>query len=161
MYKLSVFFIIIGWAALGCSDSSNTSSDAVIKPVSLEKKTCEFCLQEIRSARYGGEITGQNGERLRFRSIECLAGFVVSQNIQSTKNIRVINFIDATTLLTVEKAIFIDSPNLGSPNGMNFAALDRTNPDMMEKIERAYPGEFIEWPDVVSRVVQSGYALNQ
>ena len=157
MHKLAILLIGIGFITWGCVPDVKEAAVELSKG-SSDKIYCDFCQQEIRSQRYGGQISGYN-EVLRFRSVECLAGFMLNQEIESPETVRVIDFIDAKTLIALDEAIYLQSPNLGSPNGMNFAAIDRGNADMLEKIERAYPGEYIEWEEVINRVRQSGYAF--
>ncbi|MEX0685548.1 MAG: hypothetical protein WD267_10860 [Balneolales bacterium] len=160
MYRLSVLFIIFSWIAIGCSDDVKVSSDVEIKSISKDNQSCDFCQKKIKNARYGGIITTSTGEELQFRSIECVAGYIVSKELKSTDDVRVVNFIDAKTLLKVEDAIYLQSPNLGSPNGLDFAAIERKNVAMQEKIERVYPGQYLDWNEVMNRVIHSGYALN-
>ncbi|MEX2640931.1 MAG: hypothetical protein WD266_09590 [Balneolales bacterium] len=158
MYKLFFLLLFITWTAPSCTDLENSGPKAVYQTVSTEKQYCAFCSQKLKSPRYGGELTNPDGTKLSFRSVECVAGYVANQGLQTTDNIRVVDFIDAKTLLKVEEALFLHSPNLGSPNGMDLAAIEKSNTEMQEKIERVYPGRYIEWPEVVQRVIHSGYA---
>lgn len=124
------------------------------RPIDYRNDTCDYCQNEIRTERYGGRLTTEDGEEYIFRSAECLAGFYLdrSEGDPDVASLEVVDFIDGFRMIDVEEATYLFSINLPSPNGMDLTAMDRTNEDMIRKIEAAYPGTFADWEEVLARV---------
>jgi copper chaperone NosL len=113
-----------------------------------------YCGEEVDRVRWGGEIRTTQGERLRFRSVECLAGFLLAGGVEpgAVDQVRVVDFEDGWRLVDAREAVFLHSPNLGSPNGLNLHAL--ANPWMASRMQELYTGPLLEWDRVLELVAR-------
>jgi copper chaperone NosL len=113
-----------------------------------------FCEKEVDQVRWGGEIRTRDGERLRFRSVECLAGFLLEGRLpeEDVDRVRVVDFADGWRLVDAAEAFYLHSPLLNSPDGARLHALARR--ETAEKLKDAYTGPILGWDEVLELVVR-------
>jgi hypothetical protein len=122
---------------------------------------CSFDGDVIETVRYGGKITMNDGEVHKFMSVECVAGFVLGQRDRSNiESIEIVDFAHGQKYLPVDQLIYLRSSLRPSPNGMNLTAIDASNERMKTNIYDAYPGEFLNWEEVLS-LVENEWNLEQ
>ncbi len=115
-----------------------------------------FCGEAVDTERWGGEIRTPDGEVLRFRSTECLAAFVLTARHagEEVGRVRVVDFAHGWQLIDVERAKFLQTPNLGSPDRLNLHPVSEDNERMLHNLHDAYPGIFLEWDEVLELVAR-------
>ena len=111
-----------------------------------------YCGGTVEQIRWGGELRTTDGERLRFRSVECLAAYLLEGKVDQTRveTVKVVDFPDGWKLLDAERATFLHTPNLSSPNGLNILAIEA--PKMQQNLKDAYTGPLLSWSEVLELV---------
>ena len=113
-----------------------------------------FCGHEVDRVRWGGELRTTSGERVRFRSVECMAGYLLSGQVDpaGVASLKVVDFPDGWRLVDAHDAVFLHTPNLPSPDRLNLLAIDRENDRMIRNLQDAYTGPLIGWEQVLELV---------
>jgi copper chaperone NosL len=113
-----------------------------------------FCGKAVDRVRWGGEFVNADGERTRFRSVECLAGHLLAHGPAAMEgaSIRVVDFPDGYRLIPVSDAVFLHTPNLPSPDRLNLMAIHRDNERMILNLQDAYTGPLLNWGQVLELV---------
>jgi len=111
-----------------------------------------WCGELVENVRWGGEIRTTSGERLRFRSVECLAAFVLDGVLPADEiaAVRVVDFPDGWKLVPAESVRYLHTPNLASPTGLNLMAIQADK--MQVNLQEAYTGPILEWSEVLDLV---------
>lgn len=142
--------LLVGMGAFafgGCADKP--------EPVEYGRDVCAFCNMAIADPRYAAEIVTKTGKVYKFDSIECmiaatLDGTVDPQNVKRywVKDWKTQEWVDA------RKALFLQSPRMRSPMGVNLAAFaTRAN---LEAFKMQYDGLELTFEDLPNVVRQSG-----
>lgn len=114
---------------------------------------CSFSGDLIETVRYGGKIILNNGDEHKFMSVECVAGFILNMEDNSDiDSVQIVDFAHGQKYLPVDQLVFLRSTLRPSPNGMFLTAIDRSNTRMVDYIYDAYPGEYLEWDEVLDIV---------
>jgi copper chaperone NosL len=113
-----------------------------------------WCGELVENVRWGGEIRTTSGERLRFRSVECLAAFVLDGVLPADEiaAVRVVDFPDGWRLVPAESVRYLHTPNLASPTGLNLMAIQADK--MQVNLQEAYTGPILEWNEVLELVAR-------
>jgi copper chaperone NosL len=113
-----------------------------------------FCGKAVDRVRWGGELVTADGERVRFRSVECLAGHLLAHGpeMREGASIRVVDFPDGHRLIPASEAVFLHTPNLPSPDRLNLMAIHRDNERMIQNLQDAYTGPLLDWDQVLELV---------
>ncbi len=111
-----------------------------------------FCGDTVEAVRWGGEIVTPAGERLRFRSVECLAGYLLEGRLDPDEalQVRVVDFPHGWKLVDASEARFLHTPNLSSPDGSRLLAIEA--PQMQRNLQDAYTGPLLTWEEVLELV---------
>lgn len=111
-----------------------------------------FCGGEVEEVRWGGELQTRDGEVLRFRSVECLAAFLLEGRVPDSEveRIRVVDFPSGWKLIDLEEATFLQTPNLSSPDRLNLMAIQEDR--MIRNLHDAYTGRLMGWDEVLGFV---------
>ncbi len=111
-----------------------------------------FCGGEVEEVRWGGEVQTQDGEVFRFRSVECLAAFLLEGRVPDSRveKIRVVDFPSGWKLIDAKEATFLQTPNLSSPDRLNLMAIQGDR--MIRNLHDAYTGRLMGWDEVLSFV---------
>lgn len=120
-------------------------------PIEYGRDSCDFCKMTIMDKRFAASLMNTKGKTLKFDSVECLAGFHESGQIKH-QDIRLMLVADYETpgmMIDAVKAVYVQSPNLKSPMGLNAAAF--ISEQRAEDARRANDGEIIRWSELVKR----------
>ncbi len=133
------------------------------REVSLYGEQCDYTGREIRSRRYGAVMVHEEGEVLRFNSVESLLGYLDQSADPENESaasgsaapaedaavIGIVDFISAERLMMPESLTFHYSRLLPSPGGSFISAM---NPDadseLLYNISEAYPGQQYNWQEL-------------
>jgi len=122
-------------------------------PIDYGSDVGAFCRMIIADERYGAELITTKGRILKFDSVECLASYLHSEiDPDDVASLWVTDFSDPPTLIRVEEAFFLHSPNLRSPMGMNLTAF---GPGIERSaVSNSFAGELLDWGGVLELVKQ-------
>lgn len=117
------------------------------EPIRVGKDNCESCKMTISDHRYGAEIVTKKGKIYKFDDAHCVKEFINSKKVgqEETAGIYFTDFIQPHELINVEKAYFLQSPELNSPMNGNLAAF--SNEDSLAKVLLQFPGFKMNWED--------------
>jgi copper chaperone NosL len=129
-------------------------------PIAYGEDTCALCVMTVSDERYGTELLTRKGRAYMFDSVECMANFYLRQDPAEVASMWVTDFRDPGRLIPLEDAIFLRSPELRSPMGMNLTAFgEGAEPGALLA---AYGGEVLNWDgilDVVRSVGRPGAGM--
>jgi copper chaperone NosL len=122
------------------------------QPIIFGNDQCTHCKMIISDMRYGAELVSNKGKIYKFDSVECLAAFSLSQTFagEEIHSMWVINFAEPQALIAATTAVYLHSPQLPSPMGLNLSAFSERM--SAQKLSNHYPGNIITWQDVQSLV---------
>ena len=134
-------------ALLALGNACAGTADA--RPIRYGEEPCDYCRMTISDPRFGAEAVTSTGKHQLFDSIECLAGFVVTQDSARVRGTWVTDWNRPGTLIPVAAAEFRRLRGAaGSPMGRGFVATARGSvPNGI-----AEPGPALAWADVVADV---------
>jgi copper chaperone NosL len=116
-----------------------------------------YCGGLVETVRWGGELRTAAGDTLRFRSVECLAGYVASGAVAAADvaEVLVVDFPSATGLIPAGDALYLHTPNLASParRGLNVMAIGTEK--LALSLQDAYTGRLMGWEDVLATVTDA------
>jgi copper chaperone NosL len=151
---------LVAFAVLIASCGNPGSPVAGVEPAITENRMVyeessdPFCGGSVEKVRWGGELTTTNGERYRFKSVECLAGYLLETGTPSSQiaEVRVVDFPDGWRLIPVGDARFLHTPNLASPasRGLNIMAISTDK--LAASLQDAYAGRLMGWDEVMATV---------
>ncbi len=150
------------FVAAGCGgdDPPGAGSAGAIGPASSAERMVygededPWCGELVEAVRWGGEIETAEGERLRFRSVECLVAFLLDEKLPESRiaAVRVVDFPDGYRLVAAESVRYLQTPNLASPTRLNLMAIEADK--MQVNLQEAYAGRILEWPEVLEFVAR-------
>ncbi len=145
--KYALVLLLPLW--LGCARSESAV------PIEFGKDHCAYSNDPITDIRFGGEVQLRDGSVHKFMSIECLAGFLLANGVDTDDmaGLWVVDFHLSRQLVPVDQVRFIHTQLRSSPNGLGFLAVGDLR--VLDNVHFAYGGEIIEWSDVLSRVAQA------
>jgi copper chaperone NosL len=117
------------------------------RPINYGEEQCQHCHMTIVDQRYGSELVSDKGKIFTFDAIECLM-FYMEENQSTWEHILVTPFTNPTNLAPAESTVFLRSPELNSPMGMNLTAFGTTVE--ARKFEQKYKGDIYSWKELVS-----------
>ena len=126
-----------------------------VKAINYGQDGCSYCRMTIVEDHYGTELLTAKGKAYKFDSIECLAAFVIKDEVKS-QNIHGLyftDFEDAGNLYPLREMIFVQAKKLKSPMGLNLSAYrDQKTAD---DVALLYFGEVMSWDQVKNFVETS------
>lgn len=141
-------------AGCGQPDAGTTAARTPADRMVYGESVDPYCGELVQSVRWGGEIRTVGGEVLRFRSVECMAAYVLEQRLGEDEiaSIRAVDFPDGWRLIDVQAAHFLHTPNLASPaqRGLNIMAIGTER--MARNLQDAYTGPVMGWEEVLHTV---------
>lgn len=157
MNRTIILLLSILLLTLSCSEERAEENTVFIYQNSVDieygSDICSFSGDPIETVRYGGKITLDNGDEHKFMSVECVAGFILNRDDKSDiVAIQIVDFAHGQQYLPVDQLVFLRSNLRPSPNGLFLTAIDRSNSRMVDYIYDAYPGEYLEWDEVLDLV---------
>jgi copper chaperone NosL len=149
---LAVSLALAGCASEKAPQVSQAQAPATAERIVYGESEDPYCGKLVERVRWGGEIRTKAGERLRFRSVECLAAYLLEERTPPAEiaEVRVVDFPDGFALIDVEDTIFLHTPNLSSRTGLNLVSI-RTE-YMARNLQDAYAGSLIGWDEVLELV---------
>jgi len=131
----------------GCAPSSPV-------PIAYGEDTCALCVMTVSDDRYGTELITRKGRAHMFDSVECMANFYLTQERSEVASMWVTDFRNPGRLIPLAEAVFLRSPDLRSPMGMNLTAF-WTGEDP-QALLASYGGEILDWEGVLEVVRRGG-----
>ncbi|MFN3471791.1 MAG: nitrous oxide reductase accessory protein NosL [Aquificaceae bacterium] len=114
-------------------------------PIKLGEDVCEYCKMVIADERFAAEVITKKGKVYKFDAIECMVGYY-NENEENIRKAYVINFLNPKEFLEAEKAVYVRSPDIRSPMGMNLSAYKSR--EEAEDILKGKQGEVLNWTDL-------------
>jgi len=135
----------------GCTRSEVAADvGAAIEPFPAGEQ-CDYCEGVIEEARFGGQLTTTDGERYRFMSVECLAGFVLERVDEARiASIEVVDYAHGERLIDARTANYVKMQFERSPNGLNLAAVETER--VAGTLHYFHGGERMDWTQVLEHV---------
>lgn len=145
--ETAVLLVLLGLSLSGCGPKGPV-------PVSVGEDGCSQCLMTIADERYATELITKKGKVHFFDSVECLAGFYLSQDPDDVASLWVTDFHTQARLIPVGEAFFLRSKDLRSPMGMNLTAFG--DGIGRETVLNSFIGEILDWAGVLALVEAEG-----
>ncbi len=126
--------------------------EPTVQAINYGKDGCSYCRMTIVEDFYGTELLTKKGKAYKFDSIECLAAFVIKEELAS-KNIHSLyftDFEDAGNLYPLGEIKFVQAKKLKSPMGLNLSAY--RNQGTADNVAELYFGETMTWDQVQNYV---------
>ena len=135
----TVFFIML----------SLSSCTAGPEPIKTGIDNCYFCKMIISDERFGAEIVTVKGKIYKFDDVHCILSYLKTKGITpgNIKDIYLSNYSGNHQLINVHTALLLKAEELRSPMGGNTAAFD--NSDSLNIIQKRYPGNLVNWNDLI------------
>ncbi len=131
------------------------SCEPSVQAINYGQDGCSYCRMTIVEQHYGSELLTSKGKAYKFDSIECLAAFVIKEEVPTEKihGLYFTDFEDAGNLYPLEEMIFVQASKLKSPMGLNLSAY--RNQKTADDVALLYFGETKGWEQVQSFVETS------
>lgn len=140
-----------------CVEKSEQANDVFTYTNHLDinygEDICAYTNKPIERVRFGGRMTMEDGDVLKFMSAEATAGYYLEMNNrEKIKSIEIVDFAHGQQYLPVDELVFLQSQLQPSPNGLYLTPVDASNEKMKTYIYDAYPGTFYSWDEVLELV---------
>ena len=131
------------------------SCEPEVQPINYGQDGCSYCRMSIVEEHYGTALLTKKGKSHKFDSIECLAAFVVKDELVAEKihGLYFTDFEDAGNLYPLDEMIFVQAKKLKSPMGLNLSAF-RTQ-KTADDVALLYFGQTMTWEEVQAFVETS------
>ncbi|MBM4169805.1 MAG: hypothetical protein FJ215_11735 [Ignavibacteria bacterium] len=122
------------------------------EPIAYGRDVCVFCKMLITEQQYGAVLVTRKGKNHKFDSVECMAAMVLQKTISRDEihSMWTVSFDAPGTLIAVEDALYLHSPNLRSPMGLNASSYQTRS--SAEEMHERYGGAVIGWQEVLRLV---------
>jgi copper chaperone NosL len=124
-------------------------------PIRFGTDTCDYCRMTIADERFGSEIVTNKGRVYKYDAVECMAGALIEGNIneETVALLLTVDHSNPTVLVDATKAVYLHSPTLRSPMGLNLTSFaGRAD---AEETARRHPGHMLAWNQVKKLVQES------
>jgi hypothetical protein len=151
-----LILLLLGMSVFGgCVRADQSGPKLVVKTagdIDYGTDICAWSGKTIETVRYGAVLELESGERLTFNSAESMARYLQdpANTTDAYLNMWVVDFAAGDRLIPATDAVYLHSPNRPSPGGLRITPIERSNTKMLEYVNRAYPGTYIEWADVLA-----------
>ncbi len=122
------------------------------RPLQYGLDACDHCRMTLSDERYGGEMVMSTGKIYTFDSVECLAAFRITGDVNAdhVHDMHVVDYGQPGVLMHVAEARFLRSTQLLSPMGANITAFAR---DQDARGARdVFGGDLLTWSQVLDVV---------
>lgn len=116
------------------------------RPVHLNKDACDHCRMTIMNPQFPAQLVSQKGRQYVFDDISCMVAFRKDHPEITFVGFYVSDFSTPHAFLEVEKAAFIQSPDLHSPMGGNTAAF--ASQDSARIYQAKFNAQNTTWPAI-------------
>jgi len=129
-----------------------SSCEPEVQAINYGHDGCSYCRMTIVEELYGAELLTAKGKSYKFDSIECLAAFVIKDEVSSEKihGLYFTDFEQAGHLYPVQEMIFVQAKKLKSPMGLNLSAY--RSQKTADDVALLYFGETMTWEQVQNYV---------
>ncbi len=126
-----------------------SSCSAGPQQIVLGTDNCYFCKMTISDERFGAEVVTAKGKLYKFDDVHCVLSFLKTNEVapNKIKDIYLTDFCSSHQLINVKQTVLLKSGILKSPMNGNIAAFD--NKDSFIKMQQRYPGNIINWAQLV------------
>jgi len=123
------------------------SCSAKQSPIQFGTDACDYCRMTISDEQYGSEIVTVKGRVYKYDAVECMAAAIIAGNIDedTVKFYLTIDHANPTVLVDATTAVYLRSPSLRSPMGMNLTSFAQ-HEDATETATR-HPGKLLTWDE--------------
>jgi copper chaperone NosL len=137
-------FIILILPFIGCEPKP--------QPINFGADTCVYCIMLISEHQYGAVLVTNKGKVYKFDAVECMGAYYLEERIprENIHSMWTVDFEHPGELINVEDAIYLYSPNLSSPMGLNVSAYGNT--EFARSMQQQYEGEIIDLDKVMDLV---------
>lgn len=155
-----IFFIAFALILVSCNHNSKSETykagprihEKIAGDIHYGKDICALTGDTISVVRYGAVLELKNGAKLKFNSAETMGKYITQIDELGIKSMQVVDFADGENLIDVKDAMYLKSKLRPSPGKMYITPIDRNNTKMLDYINRAYPGVYLEWSDLVNEI---------
>lgn len=120
--------------------------------VQIGFEECAHCRMTISEAPFAAQLRTQQGRTYAFDSIECLAEYIMEND--APRGLWLTDFTSPGSWVDAEEAVYLQSPNLRSPMGMNLSAY--ASAEDATTHQQQYDGDVLTWNEVLERVSERG-----
>ena len=158
--SVASLLLLIPMALVGCSGEAPPPGAGIpgeseeMDRIVYGESQDPYCGETVETIRWGGELRMVDGERVRFRSVECLAAYLLEGRVtqEEVAEVKVVDFPHGWKLIDAQEATFLHTPNLSSPTRLNLMAIEADK--MAVNLQAAYAGELMEWDQVLELVAR-------
>ncbi|MBT3253597.1 MAG: hypothetical protein HN995_05695 [Candidatus Marinimicrobia bacterium] len=131
------------------------SCEPTVRTINYGQDGCDYCRMTIVEEHYGSELLTTKGKAYKFDSIECLAAFVIKDEVKREyiHELYFTDFEDAGNLYPLGEMIFVQTKKLKSPMGLNLSGY--RNQKVADDVALLYFGETMSWEQVQAFVETS------
>jgi copper chaperone NosL len=122
------------------------------RPIAYGTEPCEHCHMTITDPRTSAEALTAGGRTLVFDDVGCLAAWMADPEARGARG-WVMSFVDGTTWLPADSAVYLRSPELHTPMATGFAAL-RPGAEA-DSMQAALGGTLLTWAQVLEEAPTS------
>ncbi len=123
------------------------------EPIVYGEDVCAYCNMVISDQRFGAELVTDKGRIYKFDAVECLAAYYQQADTAEVGSVWVTDLTEPGRLIPAEAALYLQSPSLRSPMGLNLAAFaDRA---ALDAVQARYGGETLSWTEVLAVVKEN------
>jgi hypothetical protein len=121
-------------------------------PRPVPPPACAYCRMALEQPAFGGTVVTTAGRRLRYDAIECMAAAVLTDSVPSRaiRSMSVTDHAPPHRSLDVRRAVFLLSPGLHSPMGLDLSA--HAGDAAARAAQRRHAGERLDWRGVLAHV---------
>lgn len=124
------------------------------EPIDYGMDECVYCRMIISEHQFGAVLVTSRGRSEKFDAVECMGAFILDGMIEedNVHSLWTTDFENPGTLIDATEALYLHSPNLTSPMGLNVSAY--SSEEFANEMLRRYDGELITWNRVMDLVEQ-------
>ena len=125
------------------------------EPIEYGRESCAFCKMAITDPRFAAEIVTKKGKVYKFDSIECMIAATLDGTVDPAEVKRYwVKDFETREWVDAERALFLQSPKMRSPMGVNLVAF--ATREHMEAFKMKYDGLELAFEDLPNVVRRSG-----
>ena len=159
---LLLFITVMEWRA-GKKNKITAASASLIFLISMSScnagpekirtgvDNCYFCKMTVSDVHFGAELITKKGKVYKFDDVHCILAYLKTKEVQpnEVKDIWLTDYCSDHRLINVNSSLLLKSNDFRSPMDGHIAAFD--NNDSLLKIKQRYPGDHVNWNDLVER----------
>lgn len=132
----AALIFIISFGFISC----NTNEP---KPIKLNVDNCDFCKMTISNGKFASELITEKGRCYKFDDVSCMIKYAKENSDTKVKNFFVMNYLNDSQFLPVEKAFYLKGETIRGPMGGKVVAFD-SNENAI-KNQAGFSAEITNW----------------